>query len=69
MKQANPDIQVENHGSIFLFQPLTDSGSDWLSENIGDEAMYFGNALAVEHRFAENIADGMASDGLKLITF
>jgi hypothetical protein len=35
------DISVENHGSIFLFRPL----SQW-----------WGLALAVEHRYANEVA-------------
>jgi hypothetical protein len=38
------DIQVENHGTIFLFRPLTDAGKEWIDTNT--DGMHFGNALA-----------------------
>jgi hypothetical protein len=58
------DIEVENHGSIFLFRPLTNAGSEWLNENT--DGQWFGNALAVEHRYAFDLAQGAIDDGLKV---
>lgn len=62
-----PDVQVSNQGSIFLFQPLTKRGSEWIKENVAEDAMYFGTALAVEHRYARDLADVMQGDGLKVV--
>ena len=31
------DIVVENHGSIFLLRPISDSGRVWIEENIGQQ--------------------------------
>lgn len=59
-----PDVEVRNEGSIFLFVPLTEDANAWIEANIGDEAQFFGNALVVEHRYAENIAHGMQEGGL-----
>lgn len=61
---TGPDVLIENHGSIILFRPLTPDGDAWIENNIGSDAQYFGDALAVEHRYAEDIAEGMMSDGL-----
>ena len=58
------DVRVTDHGSVVLFHPLTDAARDWLSDNVGDDAMYLGDALACEHRFAGDLADGMVCDGL-----
>lgn len=60
------DISVENHGSIFLFTPHTQQASDWISENVSDDSQWFGNSLAVEARYAQDLANGMQSDGLNL---
>jgi hypothetical protein len=60
------DISVENHGSIFLMRPVTPEGATWLAENIGEDAMYLGDALAVEPRYAEAIVEGMQDDGLEV---
>ncbi len=59
------DISVENHGSLFLFRPHTDEGREWLEENT--DGQWFGEALVVEHRYAEGLAQGMLDDGLRVI--
>lgn len=62
------DVQVENHGTIFTFALLTEAAREWVAENVGDEsAQFFGGALAVEHRFAADLAEGMIVDGLAVI--
>jgi hypothetical protein len=58
------DITVENHGSIFLFRPESDAGKSWLEDNT--DGQWFGNALAVEHRFAYDLAQGALNDGLEV---
>ena len=58
------DIKVENHGSIFLFQPLTDSARNWIEEHVGEDAQFWSGALVCEPRYASDLADGMMSDGL-----
>jgi hypothetical protein len=60
------DITIENCGTIFLFQPLTEAARDWIEENVVGETLWFGSALAVEARYAYNLAHGMIHDGLKL---
>ena len=60
------DIQIENHGSLFLFRPITDEGKEWLKESVSEDAQWFGNALAVEHRYAGDLAEGVESAGLKI---
>jgi hypothetical protein len=56
------DIQVENHGTIFLFRPVSDQGREWLEENT--DGQWFGPALAVEHRYAGDLAQGAIDSGL-----
>jgi hypothetical protein len=60
------DVIVENHGTIFLFDPKSQAAQDWIAENVPEDAQYFAGKLAVEHRYAANIADGMRRDGLTL---
>jgi hypothetical protein len=56
------DIQIEDHGSIILFRPLTVEATTWLQENT--DGQWFGGALAVEPRYAGALEDGALSDGL-----
>jgi len=63
-KAASPDVTVENHGTVFLFNLLTDAARAWVEENVPDDAQYFGGALAVEPRYARDLAQGMIDDGM-----
>lgn len=65
MKQK-ADVVVTNHGTIFTFLPQTDAAREWCNEHLPDDAQMFGDAYVVEHRYAGDIADGMAGDGLIL---
>lgn len=58
------DAQVENHGSVWLIRLLSRSARKWVTDNVADDAMYFGNALAVEPRYVRDIANAMLADGL-----
>jgi hypothetical protein len=62
----NPDISIENHGTIFLFRLNTPSAAEWVSQNVQEDAQFFCDALAVEHRYARDLAAAMAADGLVL---
>ena len=58
------DIQIENHGSLYLFRPLNDEAKEWLEENT--DGQWWGGALAVEPRYAVGLAEGAAENGLDL---
>jgi hypothetical protein len=59
------DVTVENHGSVFIFQPHTDAAKKWIEDNVQVEGwQWIGGGLAVEPRCARDLADGMLRDGL-----
>lgn len=58
------DGYVENHGSIFLFRPVTVRLRRWLERHT--DAMWFGGAVACEARFARDLADGITAAGFSL---
>lgn len=60
------DFSVENHGSIVLLRPLTPAAEAWIEEHIPDDAQTFGNAIAVEPRYIQDIINGIVADGLTL---
>jgi hypothetical protein len=60
------DVSVENHGSVFLFRLHTSAAREWVNDNVASDAMFFGDALAVEHRFAASVAAGMIQGGLEV---
>jgi len=58
------DLEVENHGSIFLLRAVSATGREWIDEHIGDDAPRFGGAVAVEHGYIVAIVYGALGDGL-----
>jgi hypothetical protein len=59
------DVTVENHGTLFLFSPITQAAKDWVEKNVQlENYMRLGNSFACEHRFAQALADGMRDSGL-----
>jgi len=63
-QSKGPDFIVENHGSIFLLQPLTPAANSWVEENLPEGHMTFGGSVVVEHRYIGDIVQGIQSDGL-----
>jgi hypothetical protein len=61
-----PDVLVHNEGTLFLFCPLTARAKRWIDEYVQPDALWFGSALVVEHRFAWGLAQGMNDAGLVL---
>ncbi len=61
---ADRDIQLEDHGSLWLLQPLTEAGRGWLDDHLDPAAPMIGEAVVVEPRYVEDITEGMINDGL-----
>lgn len=55
-------FQVENHGSIILFRPMTEEAKDHSGEVFPD-AQRMGDAVAVEPRYAAEIVERLREDG------
>jgi len=64
--ENGPDFRCENHGSLFLLYPLTQSAQSWISQHIPPDAQTFGEAIVVEHRYIWTILDAVQTDGLKV---
>lgn len=61
------DVTVDNQGSIYLFRPQTVEAHEWIDSHVLDpDAQWFGGALAVEARYAHDLAEGMLLDGLEV---
>jgi len=58
------DFLVNDQGTIFLLTPVTEAATEWADEHLPEEAMHFGDAIVVEHRFIEDIVSGFMNDGL-----
>jgi hypothetical protein len=60
------DFRVENHGSIFLFDPQNSAAEEHLRVSVDHKALWFGGALVVEHRYARCLAAALQSEGFRL---
>ncbi len=60
------DFSLENHGSILLLIPQTDSARVWIDDHIGRDngfQPYFPK-IVIEHRYVSDIVEGIQNDGL-----
>lgn len=62
---SQPDVIVQDHGTIVLFYPRSERAQEWWSENVEDGPS-LGRNHAVEHRLAQRIVDGLVADGLEI---
>ena len=56
-----PDYQIDNYGSVFLFTPMNGPARQHLKDHT--DGQWFGSSLAVEHRYAPNLASALQDDG------
>jgi hypothetical protein len=62
------DIRVSGGGSVYLFTPLSEAGRSALTETVASEPwQWLGGSLAVEHRFAGDLAEALRADGLVVV--
>lgn len=67
MSPGQVDVSLFNEGSIVLFQLNTEAAREWVSEHVDPAATWFGNSLVVDHRYVDDLVDGMLDAGLELI--
>lgn len=59
------DVYVENHGTIFMFTPMTPMAREWVAEKVALEPwQWMGASFAVDHRYALPLATEMVTQGL-----
>ena len=58
------DVEITGGGSLYLFLLLTDQAREWVEEYVSPDRQMLGCGLAVEHRYAAALAEGMRADGL-----
>ena len=63
---VQPDITVDNQGTLFVFHIHTDRAKEWVEQHVQiEDHMWLGDkAFACEHRYAPAIAEGMQNDDL-----
>ncbi len=59
------DASVENHGSIFIIRPLSNTAKDWLAKYVDqNEYQPYRDAIIVEPRYVDDLVTGMQKGGL-----
>ena len=53
------EFEINNQGTLILFTPLTDNAKQWWIDNVDPNCQTFGNAYCVEHRYANDIIEGI----------
>lgn len=60
------DFNFENHGSLCLLRPLTQSAADWANEHIGRDNGFqpYWPTVVIEPRYCDDILESIASGRL-----
>jgi len=66
MNAPQPDVIVQDHGTIVLFYPRSRAAQDWWAEHVDPDCPFLGRNFCVEHRQAQAIVDGLERDGLSI---
>ncbi len=61
--EYHADVRLENHGSFFLFRPLTEKAKTWLRRTAPADAQFVDDALAVEPRFVLGVVNALGAAG------
>ena len=66
LDRGEADIQVvnETHGGLRYFKPLSDSAREWMQDNLSDESAFLNGELVVESRYADDLMEFLADDGM-----
>ena len=60
------DVEVRDEGTLLVFVPLTGAARDWCRECLPFDCPRWAGGYVVEHRYADDIIDGMTGDGLEV---
>jgi hypothetical protein len=62
------DFTVSGHGSLYLLEPHTDAAKAWLNKQVHHGPyQWFGNALAIEHRYIGEIVQILQDEGFVVV--
>lgn len=62
--ELEPDVQIEEHGSIVLIRPSNDNVKLFLQQVT--DGPWFGGALACEPRFVGEVVNGLLEAGFSV---
>jgi hypothetical protein len=62
-----PDIQVRNEGTVMVFTPISETGTQFLNALETEDWQWIGPSLVVDHRPAYDLLEGMKMEGLEVV--
>ncbi len=68
-RQPRPDVAIHNHGTIVVIVPETPAAREWCADNLGPDVLRWGDGIACEPRYVEDIADGLQAEGFTVEGF
>ena len=64
MSAKTIDFTVNNQGSIFILTGISEACREWIETHVGDDqSMTWGKGIVVEHRYIQDIIDGLQAEG------
>lgn len=58
------DVRILDQGAIVLFTPMSQAAQVWFDDSVEAAAsQWLGVSLAVDHRYAQDLADALVGDG------
>lgn len=63
-KQA--DFLLSGGGSLYVLTPMSEQSTEWIDKHIDPSAQSFGGGIAVEHRYIQDIVEGIKNDGMSV---
>ncbi len=59
------DFEVRGGGTVYTVRPVSREAREWTDEHVQLESwQWLGGAFAVEHRYLDDLIDGIRGDGL-----
>ena len=59
------DFEVRDGGTVYTVRPVSKRAGEWTNEHVRLESwQWLGDAFAVEHRYLDDLIDGIRGDGL-----
>lgn len=61
------DVEISDQGTVITFTPLTTRARFWFNENVEFESwQWLRGTLAVDHRPAQGLIDGLSEGGFRI---
>ena len=57
------DYEVSGGGTVYILTPLNSAAKENLESGLSDEAMWFADGVAVEHRFIAGLVQQLREEG------